>query len=55
MRFDLLVSDDGNTLNENWDTFWTAASSVTAEGWFVEVRIPFSTLGFQPRGRTAAR
>ena len=46
MRFDLLVSDDGNTTNENWDAFWTSATSVTSEGWFAEVRIPFSTLGF---------
>jgi hypothetical protein len=46
MRFDLLVSDDGNTLNENWDGFWDARTSVTNEGWFAEVRIPFSTLGF---------
>ena len=53
MRFDLLVSDDGNTLNESWDTFWTSRTTVTAEGWFVEVRIPFSSLGFQtgPDGR----
>lgn len=46
MRFDLLVSDDGTTLNENWDGFWDARTVITAEGWFAEVRIPFSTLGF---------
>lgn len=47
MRFDLLVSDDGNTTNDSWDSFWTSEASVTEEGWFVEVRIPFSTLGFR--------
>ena len=47
MRFDLLVSDDGNTTNDSWDSFWTAETTVTSEGWFVEVRIPFSTLGFR--------
>jgi hypothetical protein len=47
MRFDVLVSDDGNTTNDSWDTFWTSRSTVTPEGWFVEVRIPFSSLGFQ--------
>lgn len=47
MRFDLLVSDDGTTTNDNWDSFWTSKTSVTAEGWFVEVRIPLSTLGFR--------
>lgn len=47
MRFDQLVSDDGATLNENWDSFWTARTQVTDAGWFVEVRIPFSTIGFR--------
>ena len=47
MRFDVLVSDDGATTNASWDAFWTARSTITAEGWFTEVRIPFSTLGFQ--------
>ena len=47
MRFDVLVSDDGLTSNDSWDGFWTAETSVTADGWFAEVRIPFSTLGFQ--------
>ncbi|MGH7460486.1 MAG: DUF5916 domain-containing protein [Longimicrobiales bacterium] len=47
IRFDQLVSDDGLTLNGSWDTFWSARTTVTGEGWFAEVRIPFSTLGFQ--------
>jgi hypothetical protein len=47
MRFDVLVSNDGATLNESWDAFWDAETVVTDEGWFAEVRIPFSTLGFQ--------
>jgi hypothetical protein len=47
MRFDQLVTDDGVTLNASWDGFWDAETFLTDEGWFVEVRIPFSTLGFQ--------
>jgi hypothetical protein len=47
MRFDSLVSDDGVTLNGSWDAFWDARTVVTPEGWFAEVRIPFSTLGFK--------
>lgn len=47
MRFDLLVSDDGGTINSSWDTFWDSRTRRTSEGWFVEVRIPFSSLGFQ--------
>lgn len=46
MRFDVLVSDDGNVLNDSWDTFWGAKTTVTDSGWFAEVRIPFSSLGF---------
>lgn len=48
VRFDQLVSDDGSTLNGSWDTFWTARTTITNEGWFVEVRIPFSSIGFHP-------
>ena len=47
IRFDLLVSDDGQGLNGSWDTFWDAETTVTEAGWFAEVRIPFSSLGFQ--------
>jgi hypothetical protein len=48
IRFDQLVSDDGSTLNESWDTFWTSKTTVTRDGWFAEVRIPFSSIGFRP-------
>jgi hypothetical protein len=53
MRFDLLLSDDGNVSNASWDTFWAAKTTVTDSGWFAEVRIPFSSLGFHvaPDGR----
>jgi hypothetical protein len=47
IRFDQLVSDDGATLNGGWDTFWSAATTITEQGWFAEVRIPFSSLGFR--------
>ncbi|MCI0436494.1 MAG: carbohydrate binding family 9 domain-containing protein, partial [Gemmatimonadetes bacterium] len=47
MRFDVLLSDDGQTFNNSWDGFWDAHTTVTPEGWFTEVRIPFSTLGFR--------
>ncbi len=46
IRFDLLLSDDGATSNGNWDTFWTAKTTVTDSGWFAEVQIPFASLGF---------
>lgn len=48
VRFDLLVSDDGNSLNGSWDAFWAARTVINGEGWFAEVRIPLSTIGVQP-------
>jgi hypothetical protein len=54
IRFDILVSDDGVTQNDSWDTFWTARTTVTGEGWFAEVRIPFSSLGFDVDGEGKA-
>lgn len=49
-RTDMQISNDseGNdSINRNWNTFWDTATKVTDEGWFVEMRIPFSSLGFQ--------
>lgn len=46
IRIDQLVSDDGATQNENWDGFWDVRTRITEEGWFMEMKIPFSTLGF---------
>jgi len=46
-RFDILLSDDGNAQNNGWDTFWAAKTTVTDSGWFAEIRIPFSSLGFR--------
>src|SRR5688500_569027 len=53
IRFDLLLSDDGLTSNASWDGFWDARSTITREGWFSELRIPFSTLGFRVENGTA--
>ncbi len=50
-RFDIAVADDGAngraSNNESWNTFWDVATTRTDEGWFAEIRIPFSSLGFQ--------
>ena len=61
VRFDMAVSNDavfsggspfGGVVNSSWNTFWDVATVRTDEGWFAEMRIPFSSLGFQDdRGR----
>lgn len=52
-RSDRTVSNDavgmggGMPMNADWNAHWDVATRQTDEGWFVEYRIPFSTLGFQ--------
>ncbi len=55
IRNDLAVTNDatggaisvGGWLNRDFNTFWDAKAKVTEEGWFTEIRIPFSSLRFQ--------
>lgn len=54
VRFDWLLSEDGTASNDSWDAYWDAAAALTPDGWQVEVRIPFSTLGFQAQDGRAA-
>jgi hypothetical protein len=52
-RSDRSIANDGvfgagsGVMNWDWNGHWDVATSQTDEGWFVEFRIPFSTLGFQ--------
>ena len=52
VRSDRSVSNDGEftngrAMNNDWNSFWDVATTRTDEGWFAEMRIPFSSLGFQ--------
>ena len=56
VRLDMAVSNDLDTpggnpfdtvINLSWNTFWDAATQRTDHGWSVEMRIPFTSLGFQ--------
>ncbi len=57
IRNDLEISNDGvggtlasgNWLNRDFNTYWDAESTVSEEGWFTEMRIPFSSLRFQDK------
>jgi hypothetical protein len=37
-------------INLSWNTFWDVAVARTPDGWFVEMRIPLSSLRFQSEG-----
>ena len=52
-RTDLTVYNDAQgqfPINFDWDTFWTAPVKQNGEGWFTEMRIPFSSLRYQSEG-----
>ena len=38
---------DGEDGNKDWNGVWDVKTSITSEGWFAEVYIPFSTLQFK--------
>ena len=46
---DQSVGEEGLIVNDNWDEKWEAAAKITKEGWFAEMRIPFSAMRF-PKG-----
>lgn len=45
-QFDALVMDNGRKTNADWNGVWHVATTRTDQGWFAEIRIPFSTLKF---------
>lgn len=56
VRGDEAIFDDGKSENENWNTYWDVVTVQNEEGWFVEMRIPFSSLSFQDeKGRVVMR
>jgi hypothetical protein len=55
-RIDYTVSNDGEgggggpgrgSINRSWNTFWDVETTMDDLGWYVEMRIPFSSLRFQ--------
>jgi hypothetical protein len=52
IRTDMSVFNDAVgefPINLSWNTFWDVKVVVNGEGWFVEMRIPFSSLRFQDK------
>lgn len=53
VKFDFAVSNDANggggggSINSSWNTFWDVETVRNEEGWFAEMRIPFSSIGVQ--------
>ncbi len=52
LRWDAAVSNDAlgnNPLNMDWNAFWDVQVQRNEEGWFVEMRVPFSSLAFEQK------
>lgn len=54
IRFDAAIQNDanassGNPMNLSWNNFWDVKTVFNDEGWFAEMRIPFSSLQFQEK------
>ncbi len=53
VRVDFAISNDGNfgagvdAFNGSWNTYWDVETTRDVNGWYAEMRIPFSSLGFQ--------
>jgi hypothetical protein len=41
------ANDASGAPNQDWNAFWDASGTMTDYGWSVEIRVPFSSLGFQ--------
>jgi hypothetical protein len=48
----LLGAGGGSGVNKSWDGVWEARTARLEDGWSAEIRIPFSTLNFDPTDET---
>jgi Domain of unknown function (DUF5916) len=46
IQYDAISSDASNNEDSSVDFFWDSAAKITATGWRLEIRIPFSTLRY---------
>lgn len=46
-RYDALVSNRGESENDDWDAIWEARVSINEDGWTVEIRLPIQSIYFK--------
>ncbi len=46
-QVDFQISDDGQTIDLNWDTEWQSAAAVFEGGWSAEMLIPFKSIKYK--------
>jgi hypothetical protein len=47
VRFDQMLTNDGQNEDSSWDPNWWVKTSVDADGWIAEMKIPFSQVRFE--------
>jgi hypothetical protein len=47
VKYDHMLTNDGQGEDPSWDPNWWVKTSVTGEGWFAEMKIPFSQMRFE--------
>ena len=47
VKIDQMMTNDGQNEDQTWDPNWWVATSINHEGWFAEMKIPFSQLRFK--------
>jgi hypothetical protein len=47
VKFDQMFSEDGQREDPSWDPNWWVKTSINEQGWFAEMRIPFSQVRFE--------
>lgn len=47
VKFDMMMTNNGENQDNSWDPNWWAATSINSEGWVAEMKIPFSQLRFE--------
>jgi len=47
VKFDRLMSNNGQTEDNTWDPNWWGKATINDEGWVAEMKIPFSQLRFE--------
>jgi len=46
-RYDALVSDRGESENDDWDAVWEARTAIYEDGWSVEILLPIQSISFK--------
>ena len=53
VKSDKMFTDDGQNEDQSWDPNWWVKTSINAQGWIAEMKIPFSQVRFEKKSGDA--